>query len=291
MKLIATDLDGTLLNEKSEVSPENAKAIRKAQELGIEVVIATGRSYEAASKPLLAAGLSCPIICVNGAQIHLKNGELIRSIPLEKESCKKIELACTSESSYFEIFTSAGGYSVNRDAFIHILVNVMKSHYPDVETNIIKEKVQQRFQDEKIQSVNDFDDIFNNNDIAIYKFLAFSLENDALQRIREQLEDERNLTITSSGHLNLELNHRDANKGAALAFYSSRLGFDIEDVMALGDNLNDYSMLEAAGFSVAMENADPVIKELCDFTTKRHCEHGVAFAIEKVLKGDFKKVR
>jgi hydroxymethylpyrimidine pyrophosphatase-like HAD family hydrolase len=105
------------------------------------------------------------------------------------------------------------------------------------------------------------------------------------------LEDERNLTITSSGHLNLELNHRDANKGAALAFYSSRLGFDIEDVMALGDNLNDYSMLEAAGFSVAMENADPVIKELCDFTTKRHCEHGVAFAIEKVLKGDFKKVR
>jgi hydroxymethylpyrimidine pyrophosphatase-like HAD family hydrolase len=121
MKLIATDLDGTLLNEKSEVSPENAKAIRKAQELGIEVVIATGRSYEAASKPLLAAGLSCPIICVNGAQIHLKNGELIRSIPLEKESCKKIELACTSESSYFEIFTSAGGYSVNRDAFIHIL--------------------------------------------------------------------------------------------------------------------------------------------------------------------------
>ncbi|WP_088103032.1 Cof-type HAD-IIB family hydrolase [Halalkalibacter urbisdiaboli] len=289
MKLITTDMDGTLLNERSEVSPESIKAIRKAQELGIEVVIATGRSYKAASKPLIEAGLSCPIICLNGAQIYLEDGELIRNIALDKEACRKIELACTSESSYFEIFTSAGGYSINRDAFIHILVDVMKAHYPDVATDVIIEKVKQRFQDEKIQTVNDFDHIFNNDDIDVFKFLTFSLEDDALKRIREQLKGEHDLSITSSGHQNLEFNHRDANKGAALAFYSSRQGIELEDVMAIGDNFNDYSMLEVAGLSVAMENAAPGIKEICDFTTKKNSEHGVAIAIEEVLKGGIRK--
>ncbi len=283
-------MDGTLLNEKSEVSPENAKAIRKAQELGIEVVIATGRSYKAAAKPLIEAGLSCPIICLNGAQVYLKNGELIRNIALDKEACRKIELACTSESSYFEIFTSAGGYSINRDAFIHILVDVMKAHYPNVETNVIKEKVKQRFQDEKIQTVDDFDHIFNNDEIDVFKFLTFSLEDDALQRIREQLKDEHDLTITSSGHQNLEFNHRDANKGAALAFYSSRQGIEQQDVMAIGDNYNDFSMLEIAGLSVAMENAALGIKETCDFTTKNNSGHRVAFAIEKILKGGIRRL-
>ncbi len=166
----------------------------------------------------------------------------------------------------------------------------MKAHYPDVETNVIKEKVQQRFQDEMIQTVDDFDDIFNNNDIEVYKFLTFSLEEDALQRIREQLEGERDINITSSGHMNLEFNHRDANKGAALAFYSSIQGIELEDVMAIGDHFNDYSMLEVAGFSVAMENAAPGIKEVCDFTTKKNSEHGVAFAIEEVLQGRIKKM-
>lgn len=289
MKLIATDMDGTLLNENNEISPENIQAIVKAQQLGIEVVIATGRSYEAALKPLRKAGLSCPIICVNGSLIYLQNGEIIRSIPLERESCKKIELACTSENSYFEIFTSAGGYSINRDHFIHVLVNMMKSHYPNVGTDEIKERIQQRFQDEKIQTIDDFDQLFHNDNIDVYKFLAFSLEDESLQRIREQLTNEHDLTITSSGHLNLEFNHRDANKGAALAFYTDRLGIELKDVMALGDNLNDYSMLEVAGYSVAMENADPIIKNLCDFTTKTNSNDGVAFAIEKALKGGFPK--
>ncbi|GAE34746.1 Cof-type HAD-IIB family hydrolase [Halalkalibacter akibai] len=289
MKLIATDLDGTLLNEKSEVSSKNILAIRKAQESGIEVVIATGRSYEAAKKPLMEAGLSCPIICVNGSLVYLKSGEIIRTIPLDKESCRKIQLACESEHMYFEIYTSNGGYSVNRDKFIHVLINMMKSHFPNVETDVLKERIQQRFQDEKIQATDDFDVIFNNPNIDVYKFLAFSLEDVTLHRVREQLKDEQDLAITSSGHLNLEINHRDANKGAALSFYANRLGIELEDVMALGDNFNDYSMLEIAGFSVAMENADPAIKELCDFTTKKNSEHGVAFAIEKVLEGEFSK--
>ncbi|KHF39437.1 Cof-type HAD-IIB family hydrolase [Halalkalibacter okhensis] len=290
MKLITTDMDGTLLNELSEVSPENVKAIRKAQELNIEVVIATGRSYEAASKPLIEAGLSCPIICLNGAQIYLKNGELIRNIPLDKDACRKIELACTSQSIYFEIFTSAGGYSVNRETFIDILVDVMKYHYRDVEIDVLKEKVKQRFQDEKIQTVDDFDHIFNNNNIDVFKFLAFSLEEDSLNFIREQLKGEHDLIITSSGHQNLEVNHRDANKGAALTFYANRQGIKLEDVMAIGDNFNDYSMLEVAGLGVAMENAAPGLKEISDFTTKKNTEHGVAVAIEEVLKGNSKQL-
>ncbi|WP_088106105.1 Cof-type HAD-IIB family hydrolase [Halalkalibacter urbisdiaboli] len=284
MKLIATDLDGTLLNESSEISVENATAIKKAQELGVDVVIATGRSYEAAIKPLTAAGLSCPLICLNGAQIYLENRELIRNIPLDKQACERIKQVCEQESVYIEAFTSQGGFSVSREEFIEIIVNIMKTHYPTLSTDDIKEKMKQRFQDEQIEVVENLNMLIDNADIDIYKFLAFSLEDERLEKIRKQLEQDGDINITSSGHLNLEFNHPDANKGSALSLYAKRLGIEMENVMALGDNFNDLSMLQLVGLSVAMENADPAIKELCDYTTKTNTEHGVAFAIEKMLK-------
>ncbi|WP_157800937.1 Cof-type HAD-IIB family hydrolase [Bacillus solitudinis] len=284
MKLIATDLDGTLLNEANEISVENASAIRKAQQLGITVVIATGRSYEAALKPLADASLTCPIICLNGAQIYLENGELIRNIPLDKVACEKIIEACEKESVYVEAFTSHGGFSISREEFIRILVNIMKIHYPTLSTDTVNERMKQRFQDEKIEIIEDLNLIINNEDINIYKFLAFSLEDHDLENTRKQLEKNEDINITSSGHMNLEFNHPDANKGRALSIYADKLGIEMKNVMALGDNFNDYSMLQLAGLSVAMENGDPAIKELCDYTTKANTEHGVAFAIDKVLK-------
>src|SRR5690625_384912 len=91
MKLIATDLDGTLLNEEGEISKENVQAIKKAMDEEIEFVVATGRSYDAACKPLHAAGLSAPVISLNGANTFALDQTMVQSISMEKPVAKKIQ--------------------------------------------------------------------------------------------------------------------------------------------------------------------------------------------------------
>src|SRR5690625_2376428 len=91
------------------------------------------------------------------------------------------------------------------------------------------------------------------------------------------------ISITSSGAINIEFNHVDAQKGLALETLAKGMGIDMQDVMTLGDNFNDASMLQMAGRGVAMGNAEPEIKAMCDYTTKANDEHGVAVAIDEML--------
>src|SRR6478672_10727588 len=115
MKLIATDLDGTLLNEKGEVSIENARAIKKAMDHGIQFVVATGRSYNAAKNPIQARGITCPIICLNGAITYDINQKLIRKVPMDMAICKEILSVCQHADMYIEFFSQNNVFSVSRE--------------------------------------------------------------------------------------------------------------------------------------------------------------------------------
>src|SRR5690625_5276416 len=112
-------------------------------------------------------------------------------------------------------------------------------------------------------------------DLEIYKILGFSLEKEKLTHIHNQLADEETLAITSSGAINIEFNHVDAQKGLALETLAKGMGIDMQDVMTLGDNFNDASMLQMAGRGVAMGNAEPEIKAMCNYTTKDNDAHGI----------------
>ncbi|MDL4843038.1 Cof-type HAD-IIB family hydrolase [Aquibacillus rhizosphaerae] len=284
MKLFATDLDGTLLNEKHEVSQENAEAIRKAQAHGIEIVVATGRSFNAARKPLDAVGLDCPVICLNGAKVHDKDGKVTSTIPLDKAMCHKIKNACQNEGIYFEVFTNEGGFSSSREKFLEVMIDIAISAYPDLDEDMVRERGKQRFQDEDIQVTNDFQALFARNDIDVYKILAFSIVEGELINVNRQLQSETGIAITSSGDSNLEFNHPDAQKGIALKLFAAERGIEMKDVMAIGDNYNDVSMLKMAGRGVAMGNSDEAIKKVCNYSTKSNSEHGVAYAIEEMLE-------
>lgn len=286
MRLIATDLDGTLLNEDHEVSKENAQAIQKAKDHGIEFVVATGRTYNAAKKPLEKVGITCPIICLNGANIYTENETLIRSVPLEKETVQKIQQTCEEHNLYFEAFTNQGGFSTDREKFVRVLVDILTSANPSLKREDVAIMARQRFQDEEIEVIDHFEELFSRPDLDVYKILAFSITSDKLQQAHDQLGNEKGIAITSSGDRNLEFNHPNAQKGLALQLYSEQLGIEMKDVMALGDNYNDVSMLEMSGLGVAMGNADETIKNLSNFTTKSNIENGVAFAIEELLKNN-----
>ncbi|WP_112180607.1 MULTISPECIES: Cof-type HAD-IIB family hydrolase [Paraliobacillus] len=280
MKLIATDLDGTLLNENGEISKENETALKKAIQAGIKVVVATGRSYSAANKPLQAVGITCPIICLNGANVFTEKGERLRNIPLSKLISKKIIQQCQESEAYFELYTNQGIYSPDRAKFMEVLLNIMLSSHPEVSREEVEERAALRFQEEEFKITDDFNGLLADKDIEVYKALAFSLEVDTLEKVKKQFSVKDNVIITSSGFDNAEFNHPDAQKGIALSLFAAENGIALEDTMAIGDNFNDLSMLKIVGHSVAMGNAEKAIKQACNFTTVSNNEHGVAKAIE-----------
>ncbi|MBP2076391.1 Cof-type HAD-IIB family hydrolase [Oceanobacillus polygoni] len=284
MKLIASDLDGTLLDEEGVVSEENIAAIQKAIDHGIRFVVATGRSYDAASTPLKQAGITCPIISLNGAVAYTEDKKLIRTIPMDKSVAKQVLGACREADMYLEFFTSNGIYSVSKEYFLEVLVDIMKSANPNVAEADIRKKAELRFQAEPVQFIADYDEIFAVENLEIYKILAFSLDKEKLKNVRTQLAGGAGMAITSSGDINLEFNHQDAQKGIALKHLAESMGIGMADVMALGDNWNDASMLQAAERGVAMGNASDEIKALCSYTTKANYDHGVADAIEEMLQ-------
>ncbi|KAA9014542.1 Cof-type HAD-IIB family hydrolase [Niallia endozanthoxylica] len=284
MKLIASDLDGTLLNEIGEISQENIQAIIKAEEKGLTFVVATGRSYDSAKRILTKAGILCPIICLNGAAAYDINGRLIRNIPMDAAVCRKIVSVCQKAEMYTELFMENSVLSSGKDNFMDVAIQMFKNVMPNSTEEEIRHVVERRFQDENVQFTDNLEKQISNENNTIYKVLSFSLDEKKLAEAYNELKNEPGMIITSSGHMNLEFNHPDAKKGLALKELVNSMGIDMRDVMALGDNLNDKSMLEEVGRGVAMGNAAEEIKELCKYTTKRNTEHGVAYAIEEMLR-------
>ncbi|GGA65843.1 Cof-type HAD-IIB family hydrolase [Ornithinibacillus halotolerans] len=284
MKLIATDMDGTLLNENGKISEENCAAILRAIDHGVHVVIATGRSYEAAMEPLQEVGLVLPIISLNGAMVYNQESELLDNIPMNSNICKEIQAACELENLYFEVYTNKGIVSRSREHFLDVLVDILMTAHPNRTRDEVKAAIEQRFQDEKVTFVNDYHSLFQDPNIDVYKLLAFSMDESSLASVSKKFENNDQVIVTSSGTINLEFNHPEAQKGIAVKKYADSLGIDMKDVVAFGDSYNDLSMLLAAGKGIAMENAVDYIKEQSDAVTKKNIEHGVAVAIEELLK-------
>src|SRR5690625_3723599 len=127
MKLIASDLDGTLLNDEGRISAENVQAIQKAMDLGIKFVVATGRSYDAARMPLQAVNITCPIISLNGAVTYGADQTVMNRIEMDGEVSKKILKVCQKYNLDIEFYTSNGMYSEDRYGFVDVLEEINNS--------------------------------------------------------------------------------------------------------------------------------------------------------------------
>lgn len=283
IKCIATDMDGTLLNSVQQISLANKEAILKAQSQGVEVVVATGRSYQEATYVLTEAGLTCPVICVNGAEVRSKEGDVLSATPIGKPLAREVEARLTEKDVYFEVYTNQGAFTLDPDKAVSILVDIVMSANPEANQAEIIEAAGARIRDGLIQTIEDYELLFANNQYQIYKFLVFSFDGEKLQAANQALADIEELAIASSGHENIEITHRGAQKGIALESFVKERGIDLAETMAIGDNYNDVSMFEKAGRSVAMGNANYEIKSLCDVITDTNVESGVAKAILEVI--------
>ncbi|WP_276676287.1 HAD-IIB family hydrolase, partial [Caldibacillus debilis] len=148
----------------------------------------------------------------------------------------------------------------------------------------VMEGVITRFAKGKIKFVGDYGPIFSDPSYEIYKIIAFSLNEEKLERAREELQRIGGIAISSSWHNNLEITDIRAQKGIALETFVALKGWSLKETMAIGDNYNDVSMLERAGFSVAMGNAPEDIKKICHYVTDTNDNHGFSKAVYKILE-------
>jgi Cof subfamily protein (haloacid dehalogenase superfamily) len=283
IKCIATDMDGTLLNSRQKISEENKQAILKAQAQGIEVVVATGRSYQEARFVLNEAEIDCPVIGVNGAEVRSIEGEVISTNPIDKDSARMAAEKLTEKDIYFEVYTDKGTFTTDFQKAVSTLVDIVVSANPEVDREKIAAAAEVRVSEGLVYEIEDYEQLFTNPDHQIYKLLAFSVDSDRRQAAARSLEELANLAISSSGFDNIEITHKQAQKGIALEQFVNSRGIDLSETMAIGDNYNDVSMLERVGRAVAMGNAGFEIKSLCDVITDTNDENGVGKAILEVL--------
>ncbi|MCP0886329.1 Cof-type HAD-IIB family hydrolase [Ligilactobacillus sp. WILCCON 0076] len=285
IQIIASDMDGTLLNDEMVISDYNAKAIKQAQSQGVHFIISTGRAINEI-KPLLdKVNISCPMITINGAQMYDENGKLTKTVALTDQLANKICSTLKKSGLYFELVTTTGVYSDNKAKRIANFAELLSRVSPDTPYKLAVTLASARMELMNINYVDDYFTLINDPHMSILKIVAFSQEGPkVLNPLREEISKNPALKVTASSDSNIEINSINAQKGIALQSFADSLNIPLDNVMAIGDNNNDVSMLKVAGISYAMSNGSIEVKRLANRLAKNNTEDGVGKAIEEILQ-------
>lgn len=284
IKLIASDMDGTLLNRDGQISEENCKAIKEAQELGIQFVIATGRNFNSVEPLVKARGLKCEYILMNGAEYRDSDGNILESININKSKAKTIVDIISQNGMSAEIYTTDGIYTTDTEekALTEFAYKVQKLNNVDSFEKAI-EIAKRIMLALKIKYIKNTDE-FLESTIEIRKIIAFYKDVNVIESAKKQLENIEGLEVSSSFRENIEVTDKEAQKGLILAKVVSKYGISKDEVMVLGDSFNDKSLFMSFPISFAMGNALPEIKAISKYITDTNSNDGVAKAIYKMIK-------
>ena len=283
IKLIVSDMDGTLLAHGSSISKGNIEAIRYAQSKGVQFAIATGRDYSSLKGILEAHDLKCFSILGNGAQFCNENGEILSSAYFPKKCFKQVLQIFDELKIHYMIFTANGFYStaepnVVRDAFIDRCVVQFKRKREDY----LDDGCNQDMACMKLKKIGDLDD-FINSSIDIIKVEAFNNDVSLIEKAKEKLQEIDGIAYLSSFDDNIEVTDKAAQKGLILENVIEELGYSKDEVMVLGDGLNDITLFERFKYSFAPGNANETIKAMAYQVVGACEEDGVSQAIYMML--------
>ncbi len=284
IRFIASDMDGTLLNEKHKIDKETVIAIKKAEEAGIVFAISTGREYETVEPLLKENNIKCQCVLMNGAEYRDENGNILEEINIEQETATRIIHILQEEKVSARIFTNKGIYTTDtKEEALQEMVYRTLSFNPDFtqEEAVKFAKVQAYFVN--LNYISKLEE-FLNSDMEIRKFVAFHNDLDLINKMKKVIGEIKGVAVSSSFKDNIEVTDITAQKGIILAKVAKKMGFKRDEVLVLGDSFNDYSMFTEFTESVAMGNAIPEIKEVAKYITDTNNNLGVAKAIYKVLE-------
>jgi Cof subfamily protein (haloacid dehalogenase superfamily) len=276
IRLIAIDIDGTLLNSKVELSTENCDALRRAHEADIEIVLGTGRRHDFALPIAQSLGFDLWMMSSNGAVTRSTRGETFHRDLLPKETAIKLAQTMGKYRPYMVLtFDRCGMGAIvceNRERLYGVIQRWMEKNAPFIE---YVSPIENALFEDPIQAM--FCGPVELMDRAQEELAGcgFSQEFTA---VRTQY-DYRDLCI-------VDLLNAGCSKGHALERWANYRGIDRGEVMAIGDNYNDVDMLTFAGHPVIMGNASDDLKQNGWTVTLHHDEHGVAATIDRVLESN-----
>lgn len=288
IKLIASDMDGTLLNSDHIISKENLEAIKKAQEMGVHFAIATGRIYDDVEPFLKENGMKCECIVMNGAEYRDKDGNVLETIDIDKNKAAEIFDMIKDNELSAEIYTSKGLYTIDtKDKALIQTAYRIQAFNPGTSFEEAVEMAKEHPHFTNLNYITDLEE-FLKSDIRIGKFVAFYNNEETTRKVKSILESINGLAVASTFTKNVEINNIDAQKGFILTKVAKKMGIKKDEVMVIGDSFNDYSMFTEFPVSFAMENGMPEIKKIAKYITDTNDNSGVAKAIYKILNLDYR---
>lgn len=242
-KLLALDMDGTLLNRKHAISAENRKWIHRAIESGITVIFATGREAQGIKPYVEELGLTSPMVCINGSEVWQAPNVLMKRHLLEAEwVAEMVDLAVETDCRYW----------------IHTADEVFT-----------KERSLER--------------IDPKDGRQYLKFVFHCENPGQLAYIGSILGATGRYELTNSSSSNIEVNPKGISKASGIREICKLLDITMEEVVACGDSLNDLKMIRSVGLGIAMGNAQEAVKQAARAVTGTNEEDGVARAIRTYL--------
>lgn len=259
VKLVAIDIDGTLLDSNRKISPKVKETLKKANDSGMYIVLCTGRPLPGVKEQLAELDLygdNDYVITYNGSLVQAtKSNEIISQYTLSYDDFLEIELMARKVGAHLHTIDDTAIYTANRDI----------GKYTVHEAYLVDMPLKYRTVDEMTP------------DLSIIKMMMID-EPEILDKAISQLPEEfiNKYTTVKSTDFYYEILNKEASKGNALAKLAEHLGISQAETMAIGDNENDLSMIEYAGIGVAMGNATDSVKQAADVQTTSNDEDGVA---------------
>ncbi|MBR1460918.1 HAD family hydrolase [bacterium] len=260
IKMIATDIDGTILPYHGEFSQKTKDCIKRLNDSGIKVILVTGRMHSSATPLAAQLGLNLPIISYQGGLIKDMSGKTLFQTELNSDVAKEI-------------------INWGRKNNVHLNLYIDDKLYVEQDDEIIKYYIQGKFVDYTVCS---FDDLEIKN---VNKLLAIDIH-DAdrvtswVDILKEKYPD---LYIVKSTPYFCEIGSKDAKKSLGVEFLCKMWGIDKSEVMAIGDQNNDIDLIQAGGIGIAMENGTPELKQVADYITNSVENDGFVSAVEKFI--------
>ncbi len=261
-RLVAFDLDGTLIGRDATVRPRVVAAIEQMRGRGIAGAIATGRMYRNAVPFANGLSFSAPVICYQGAAVvDPGNDEILREDPLANEPAMEVVRAAHEWGAYVQLYRDDSYYCEDADRFAKIYERV--SGVRPIVVPSLEEAFAGRPSTKAVLVVDPAD----------------------ADRYAVMLRERLGATayVTRSYPEFVEVMNPAVDKGDALRFVAKRLGISMEEVAAVGDAWNDVTLLQAAGFGIAMGSAPAELLEVADATVADQEHDGVAEAIERYV--------
>lgn len=285
-KLVAIDLDGTMLNSYGEVTENTKKVIKNTIEKGIDVIIASGRPIDSIKTIANEIGSKRYFIAGNGATIYdIQNDQIIYEKYLSKQKVLDIIKICEENSIAYNVYTDKTilATSLKYNVLYYHKENLKKEENKKTNISIVENMYEyvKNKQDEKFLKITICDE-----SKSIFQSIIRKLKNiegievlDVLHMSRKTIKQgTREVPIE---YYYTEISLENVDKWEALKFLIEKLNIEQEQVIAIGDNINDKKMIENSGLGVAMKGSTPQITNIADFITDTNNEEDVAKVLQK----------